>query len=71
MITDVQMPDPPDGIAVADFARVQFPAMPIVFATARPDSVRAFARRRECDVVVQKPYGPEQMLPWYARTVGS
>ncbi len=62
LITDVQMPGPPDGIGVAQHARARFPDMPIVFATARPDSIRGFKGRREFDAVVPKPYGPEQML---------
>ena len=61
LITDVQMP-PPDGIAVAQHARARCPDMPIVFATARPDSTRAFKGRREFHAVVAKPYAPEQML---------
>jgi len=62
MITDVQMPGPPDGIGVARHARARFAQMPIIFATARPDSIRAFGERSRRDAVVQKPYGPEQML---------
>ena len=62
MITDVQMPGPADGIGVARHARKQFPEMPIIFATARPDSIRAFKERREFDAVVQKPYGPDQVI---------
>ncbi len=62
MITDVQMPGPTDGIGVARHARNRFPDMPIIFATARPDSIRAFKDRREFDAVVQKPYGPDQVL---------
>ena len=62
LITDVQMPGPPDGIGVARHARARFPFMPIVFATARPDSVRSFAERCPHDAVISKPYGPEQML---------
>ncbi len=69
MVTDVQMPDPPDGIAVAHFARRRFPDMPIVFATARPDSVRAFDGRCDCDAIVQKPYGPEHMLATVRRSL--
>jgi CheY-like chemotaxis protein len=62
MITDVQMPGHPDVIGVARHARARFPAMPIIFTTARPDSIRAFTERGERDAIVQKPYGPEQML---------
>ena len=62
MITDVQMPGPTDGIAVATHARNRIPDVPIVFATARPDSLRRFEGRRETDAVIQKPYGPEQVL---------
>src|SRR4051794_761941 len=62
LITDVQMPGPPDGIGVAQHARARFPDMAVVFATARPDSIRAFKGRREFDAVVPKPYAPEQML---------
>jgi CheY-like chemotaxis protein len=69
LITDVQMPGPPDGIGVAQHARARFPDMPIVFATARPDSIRAFKGRRELDAVVPKPYGPEQMLAEVRRIV--
>ena len=62
IITDVQMPGLTDGIEVARHARKRFPEMPIIFATARPDSVRAFKERREFDTVIQKPYGPDQVI---------
>ena len=62
VITDVQMPGLADGIEVARHARKHFPEVPIIFATARPDSVRAFKERREFDTVVQKPYGPDQVI---------
>ena len=62
LVTDVQMPGSANGIDVARHARERFPSMPIIFATARPDSIRGFKERRECDCVIQKPYGPEQML---------
>jgi CheY-like chemotaxis protein len=71
LITDVQMPGPPDGIGVAQHARARHPDMPIVFATARPDSIRAFRDRHELDAIVPKPYGPEQMLAAVRRILGA
>jgi two-component system cell cycle sensor histidine kinase/response regulator CckA len=62
VITDVQMPGPTDGIAVARQARKRLPEVPIIFATARPDSLRRFEGRGQSEVVIQKPYGPEQVL---------
>lgn len=62
VITDVQMRGPTDGIAVATHARQRQPDVPIIFATARPDSLRRFEGRRQSDVVIHKPYGPEQVL---------
>jgi CheY-like chemotaxis protein len=71
LITDVQMPGPPDGIGVAQHARDRFPDMPVVFATARPDSIRAFNDRRDFDAVVAKPYGPDQMLATVRRILAA
>jgi hypothetical protein len=45
--------------------------MPIIFATARPDSIRAFKGRREFRAVFPKPYGPEQMLAVVGRIVAA
>lgn len=62
VITDVQMPGPTDGIAVALHARSRYPDLPIIFATGRPDSLRRWAARVRSAAVIQKPYGPEQIL---------
>ena len=62
LITDIQMPGSTDGIAVARHARERWPQIPILFATARVDSIGAFGKLGENDVVLQKPYGPQELL---------
>lgn len=62
LVTDVHMPGRLDGVSVARHARERFPGMPVVFATARPDSVRGFGKLGERDALVPKPYGTEEML---------
>lgn len=62
IITDLQMPGPVDGLSLARHARNLDATVPVVFATARPDSLRSYSGRREHDVVVEKPYGPDQIV---------
>lgn len=71
LITDVHMPGPPDGVGVATHARALCPEMPIVFATARPDSVSEFRDRCELNAIVAKPYGLEQMLTTVRRILSA
>jgi DNA-binding response OmpR family regulator len=71
MITDLQMPGSADGMTVASHARKRFPSMPIIFATARPDNIGRFADRRPSDVVIGKPYGPEEVLATIREMLGS
>ena len=62
VITDLQMPGSVDGLSLARHARERDAAVPMIFATARPDSVRSFGGRSDHNVVVEKPYGPEQIV---------
>ena len=71
LVTDVQMPGRFDGVAVARHARERLPDMPVVFATGRPDRVRALGALGERDALVQKPYGPKELLGVIQRVLGS
>lgn len=70
LVTDVQMPGHLDGVVVARHARERYGDMPIVFATGRADSVRALGNLRDCEILVAKPYGPEQILAAIRRVLG-
>lgn len=61
VVTDVQMPGSADGVGVANHVRTWWPWLPIIFTTARPDSVRSF-RCRGGDAILPKPYGPDKVV---------
>ena len=50
--------------------RALAPDLPIVFATGRSDSVRAFGILRDGDALVRKPYGPDEVLDAIRRVLG-
>ena len=62
LLTDVHMPGGHDGIELARIARARHPALPLIFATGRPDRVRDFGELGPLDVVLVKPFSPRQML---------
>ena len=54
MLTDLQLPGPLDGWALAERLRQLRPQLPVIFVTGRPDRARGACRDR--DRVIGKPY---------------
>jgi CheY-like chemotaxis protein len=54
VLTDISMPGRADGNAVATRAKLAFPGMPVVYISARPDSLTNEIGCR--DVFVRKPF---------------
>jgi CheY-like chemotaxis protein len=62
LLTDIHMPGRFNGIDVARHARELHPDIPVVFLTGRSDALRAYGELGPRDALVQKPYGPEEVL---------
>ena len=64
LLTDVHMPGCCNGVDVARYVRSLWPAMPVVFATGRPDAMRLFGAFGPRDCCVLKPYRPRSSSPF-------
>jgi len=62
LLADVQMPGRYDGVDVARHVRSHWPQIPVVFVTARPDSLHAFGASGPRDRCIKKPYRPTDVL---------
>ena len=62
MVTDIHMPGGGSGFDVVEHMRHHYPAMPIVVATGRPDSVQSEWRIRHSVTLLSKPYGANLMI---------
>ncbi len=62
LITDVHMPGSLDGFAVASLVRAHYPDAPIIFTTGRPDVARSFAKLRDNDALLSKPFLPSELI---------
>jgi DNA-binding response OmpR family regulator len=68
LLTDIQLPSWADGNAVAAEAKRRCPGLPVIYATARPDSLKN--KIADCDALVRKPYGPAEVLAVIRRLLG-
>ena len=59
LLTDVQLPGPINGHALAARVRERVPDLPVIFMTGRPDLGVASGVRR--DVFIAKPYLPSEV----------
>lgn len=71
LLTDVHMPGRFDGIEVARRARVRQPDLPVVFATGRPDTLRAFGTLGSREMLLAKPFSPLEALRTVERLLGA
>lgn len=62
LLADVHMPGRYNGMDVARRMRTSCPDMPVVFVTARPDTLHAFGMPSPGDRCVLKPYRPTDVL---------
>lgn len=67
LVTDMQLPGSLDGTRLAKAARELKPALPIIYVTGRPDSVRA--DERDGITVVGKPYTSAEIVAAVRRLV--
>ena len=71
LLTDVHMPGQLDGMAVAQHARARQPGLPVIFATGRPEVLRAFGPLGDREVVLSKPFSPSEAVRVVERLLGS
>lgn len=62
LVTDFHMPGEADGADVASCARQQWPDMPVVIASGRPDILQQSWQDRFGYQFLRKPYGPRQLV---------
>jgi CheY-like chemotaxis protein len=62
LLTDVHMPGRFDGLAVAKYARVRYPGLPVVFATGRPETLKTLGPLGPKEVCLSKPFSPGEAL---------
>lgn len=67
MLTDIQLPGPLDGKALAARARKTRPALPVIFMSGRPDPD---AGGSPLDVHINKPYLPSTISSAVRRLIG-
>ncbi len=65
LLTDVQLPGPMDGYALASRVRARLPSIPVIFMTGRPEPLAGGGSRR--DVVIAKPYLPSEVCAAVSR----
>jgi CheY-like chemotaxis protein len=59
LMTDVSLSGSMDGHALVRAVRQEWPALPVIYMTGRPEQVRLDPAARE--MLVGKPYGPEEI----------
>ena len=62
LMTDIHMPGGGSGLDVVEHMREHYPAIPIIVATGRPDSVESEWRIRHGVTLLAKPYGANLMV---------
>ena len=62
LVTDLHMPGALDGAGVALLARRNWPDVPVIIASGRPDALEKSWREDFGYTLVKKPYGVRQML---------
>ena len=62
LVTDFHMPGEADGADVAFCIRQKWPDMPVVIASGRPDIMKASWKDENGYRLLQKPYGPRQLI---------
>ena len=67
MLTDIQLPGPLDGRALAARARERRPGLPVIFMSGRPDPS---AGTGPLDLHINKPYLPSTVSAAVRRLTG-
>ncbi len=67
MLTDIQLPGPVDGRALARHARATRPDLPIIFMSGRPE---ASISANPLDTYINKPYSPAAVSATLRRILG-
>lgn len=62
LVTDVNMPGQRDGIALAGYVRKSFPHVPVIYTTGRPDMMKPLPPPPATEVLVRKPYVPNDII---------
>ena len=70
LLTDVHMPGRFDGIAVARQARTRHPDLPVVLATGRSETLRAFGPLGPTEICLSKPYSPLEAVSIVEQRLG-
>ncbi len=69
LFSDFHLPGGLTGLDVAAVMRERFPGLPVILATGRPDVLERTCAPAESYVLLQKPYGPSEMLRELGRLV--
>lgn len=70
LVTDIHMPGEHDGIAVARLMRQQFPLVPVIYTTGRPDVLNSIRPLAKIDALLVKPFVPSVLLREARRLLG-
>ncbi len=62
LVTDVHMPGQRDGLQVATEVREQFPEIPVIYTTGRPDALTHLSRLGSGEFLIRKPYVPSEVI---------
>ena len=69
LFSDFHLPGGLTGLDVAAAMRERFPGVPVILATGRPDVLETKWQPGEGFILLQKPYGPSEMLRELGRLV--
>ena len=62
LVTDVHMPGTRDGLDLADYVRRHVPGVFIIFTTGQPDALNKARVQGKHDVLIRKPYVPNDII---------
>ncbi len=70
LITDIHMPGHVSGLDLATEVRGRHPHVPVIYTTGRPDALSHLHHLDEGQVLVRKPYVPDDVLRRVHRLLG-
>lgn len=62
LVTDIHMPGKHDEIAVARFMRRQYPLVPVIYTTGRPDVLNSIGPLNKTEALIVKPFVSSELL---------
>ena len=71
LVTDIHMPGGLDGIAVARLMQEQYPDVPVIYITGRPDVLDSVGPLGPNRALMPKPFAPSELLAVARRLLGA